>query len=479
MPNELFYGDNLDVLRDKLGDETVDLCYIDPPFHSKRNYNQVYNNLGSEDRAHAQAFVDTWTWDSFAGEGFQQILSNGGGRFTRQTVALINGLQQVLGKGSLLAYLVSIVLRLAEIHRVLNSTGSFYLHCDPTASHYLKLVLDSVFIPRGGDFQNEIVWHYMTGGASKSHYAKKHDVLLYYTKSGRYNFYPERIKEPRSEKALARARNPKGARIRSDDTTKLPTDVWAIPALNPMSVERSGYPTQKPADLLRRVITASSDVGDTVLDAYCGCGTTMAVAQELGRKWVGIDITYQSIALVLKRLEEQFGAGVVSNIKLHGIPIDMEAVVALASRKDGRLRKEFEKWAVLTYTHNRARINDSKGLDEGIDGVAFFSTGATDNAKVVFQVKSGNVGRGDIAKLNSDRLRAGAELAVFLTLQPPTGGMTDEANAAGAYAHKLTGRTYPRIQIVTIQEMVEQHKRLEVPTAVEVLETASAIAQGK
>lgn len=468
MPNELFYGDNLEVMRNKLGAETVDLCYIDPPFNSKRNYNQLYNNVGSEDRAQAQAFVDTWTWDAFASEGFQQILGNGGGRFTRQTVELINGLQRVLGKGSLLAYLVSITLRVAEIHRVLKATGSFYLHCDPTASHYLKLVLDSVFVPCGGDFQNELVWHYTTGGASKSHYAKKHDLLLYYTKSNRYNFYPDRIKEPRSEKALARARNPKGARISSDDTTKLPTDVWAIPALNPMSVERSGYPTQKPADLLRRVITASSDAGDTVLDAYCGCGTTIAVAQELDRRWVGIDITYQSIALVLKRLEGQFGADVASSIKLHGIPGDIESALALASRKDSRLRKEFEKWAVLTYTNNRALINDKKGRHGGIDGIAFFSTGANAHAKVIFQVKSRSIDRGDIAKLNSDRLREGAELAVLLTLQPSTRGMQDEANAAGTYEHNLTGRNYPRIQIVTIQEMVERHKRLEMPTAIEV-----------
>ncbi|HEY0070648.1 MAG TPA: site-specific DNA-methyltransferase, partial [Chloroflexia bacterium] len=439
MSNELFYGDNLEVLRHNLGDETVDLCYIDPPFHSKRNYNQVYNNLGSKGRAQAQAFADTWTWDAVAIEGLRQILDNDSGRFTRQTVELINGLHRVLGEGSLLAYLVSITLRVAEIHRVLSSTGSFYLHCDPTASHYLKLVLDSVFVPRGGDFQNEIVWHYMTGGASKSHYAKKHDVLLYYTKSSRYNFYPDRIKEPRSEKALARARNPKGARISSGDTTKLPTDVWTIPALNPMSVERSGYPTQKPADLLRRVITASSDVGDTVLDAYCGCGTTIAVAQALGRKWVGIDITYQSIALVLKRLEEQFGAGVTTSIKLHGIPRDMESAAALASRKDSRLRKEFEKWAVLTYTDNRARINDRKGGGDGIDGIAFFSTDASDNAKVVFQVKCGNVGRGDVAKLNGERVREGAELAVLLTLQPPARGMRDEADAAGTYEQKPAG----------------------------------------
>src|SRR5579871_4027568 len=159
--NTLFYGDNLEVLRRDVGDETVDLCYIDPPFNSKRNYNQIYNNIGSEDRAQAQAFVDTWVWDDRANEGLAEILGNDHGRFTTQTVDLIKGLQAVLKKGSLLAYLVSMTLQSAEIHRVLKPTGSFYLHCDPTASHYLKLVLDTIFVSAGGDFRNEIVWHYL------------------------------------------------------------------------------------------------------------------------------------------------------------------------------------------------------------------------------------------------------------------------------------------------------------------------------
>ncbi len=158
--NTLYYGDNLEVLRKYIKDETVDLCYIDPPFNSKRNYNQIYNNIGGEDRAQAQAFVDTWVWDSEAVEGFQEIISNDGNRFTAQTIDLIAGLQKVLKKGSLLAYLVSMTLRIVEIHRVLKPTGSFYLHCDPTASHYLKIILDSIFVTQGGDFQNEIIWHY-------------------------------------------------------------------------------------------------------------------------------------------------------------------------------------------------------------------------------------------------------------------------------------------------------------------------------
>ncbi len=219
----------------------------------------------------------------------------------------------------------------------------------------------------------------------------------------------------------------------------------------------------------------SSNPGDVVLDAFCGCGTTIAVAERLQRHWIGIDITCQSIALILRRLEHQFGKEVLDTITLNGIPQDMASARALAHKNDDRVRKEFEKWAVLTYSSNRARINDKKGGDQGIDGTAFFMAGANDNAKVVFQVKSGNVGRGDVSKLNNDRTREQAELAVFLTLQPPTKGMTDEARAAGIYDHKLMGRTYPRVQIVTIEDIVDKHKRMEIPMSLEVLKAAASV----
>ena len=181
MKNTLYYGDNLDVMRKYIKDETVDLCYIDPPFNSKRNYNQIYNNIGGEDRAQAQAFVDTWVWDEDAIEGFDEILANDIGRYSAQVVDLIKGLQLVLKKGSLLAYLVSMAQRITEIHRVLKPTGSFYLHCDPTASHYLKLVLDAIFVPNGGDYKNEIIWTRTNSHniASKYYACSRHHILLY------------------------------------------------------------------------------------------------------------------------------------------------------------------------------------------------------------------------------------------------------------------------------------------------------------
>lgn len=470
--SNLYYGDNLEVLRKYIQDETVDLCYIDPPFNSKRNYNQIYNNIGVEDRAQAQAFVDTWTWDDNAESGFAAILCNDGGRFNSQTIDLIKGLHPVLKKGSLLAYLISMTLRITEIQRVLKPTGSFYLHCDPTASHYLKLVCDTIFEPLGGEFQNEFIWYYSGGGASKERWAKKHDVLLFYTKSNKWIFNADAVRVPYKWTKGQKRADGSGRDLTAG---KLADDVWEHHSLMPWSGERMGYPTQKPEALLDRLVVSATKPGDTVLDAFCGCGTTIAVAQRLGLHWIGIDITYQSVSLILRRLEQQFGKEVVASIKLNGIPQDMASAQALALKKDDRVRKEFEKWAVLTYSNNRAIINDKKGGDGGIDGTAYFLIGRDENAKIVFQVKSGNVGRGDIAKLNSDRQREGAELAVFITLQEPTKGMKDEANGVGLYAHPTMGRNYPRVQIVTVAEIVEQHKQLEIPMSLEVLKKAQAV----
>jgi DNA modification methylase len=475
MSNALYYGDNLDILRRKIKDETVDLCYIDPPFNTKRNYNQIYNNVGEEDRAQAQAFTDTWTWDDHAIEGYNEIIANDKGRFQSHLVDLIKGLEPVLGHGSLLAYLISMALRITEIHRVIKPTGSFYLHCDPTAGHYLKILLDAIFCSQGGSYLNEIVWGYRTGGAGKKYFARKHDLIYGYTKSSVYNFNVQYYKSWQNKRYNY---NPKYPEHFDEDEKKwyhlsICRDVWED--LNPIGTEnkeRLGYPTQKPESLLERIITASSNEGDTILDAYCGCGTTIAVAERLKRKWLGMDITYQSISLILRRLEFTFEKAVLSEIRIDGIPKDMQSANALAHKKDDRLRKEFEKWAVLTYTNNRAIINEKKGADAGIDARAFFLTGKDDNAKIIFQVKSGGVKRGDIATLRGDMARENAALAILITLEEPSKPMIAEAKGAGQYLHESMGRNYDRISIVTIQDIVEGGKRLEIPMSVEVVAAA-------
>ena len=511
MVNQLFYGDNLEVLRKYIKPESVDLCYIDPPFNSKRNYNQIYNNLGKEDQAQAQAFIDTWTWDDQANQGLEDIFNNYQGHFTQQSIDLIAGLIKVLGKGSLLAYLVSMTLRIVEIHRVLKSTGSFYLHCDPTASHYLKLVLDAVFCSQGGNYQNEITWKRTTNSGSSKSISKRFpsnaDIILFYTKSDQYYF--EHIRQEYSEKYKSRftKRDKRGyyyldnlktyseerlEKLKAEDRieyTKNGTpriknylhetqgvimdNIWTdIQSINSQAKERLGYPTQKPEALLERIIQSSSQEGDMILDAYCGCGTTVAVAQLLDRQWIGIDITYQSISLILKRLEDAFGQGVLEQIQLNGIPKDMKSAIALANKKDDRTRKEFEKWAVLTYSNNRAVINPKKGADKGIDGIAYFRSEQDEPEKIILQVKSGNIKSGDIRDLQGTLTLEKAAMGIFITLKEPTKEMIKTAKSAGIYQNKYMSQSSDIISIVTIQEIIEDQKRLSIPLGYEVLKSA-------
>ena len=536
MKNQLFYGDNLEVLRKHIRDESVDLCYIDPPFNSKRNYNQIYNNVGKEDQAQAQAFMDTWTWDDHANQGLAEIQDNYLGHFTGQSIDLISGLSKVLGKGSLLAYLVGMTLRIVEIHRILKPTGSFYLHCDPSASHYLKIILDAIFCAQGGDFKNEIIWkrssaHSDTKQGNVVHLGRIHDVILFYTKSIQTvrneiyeshdkdyieKFYKHRDLDGRAYQ-LDNITGPGGAskgnpqyeflgvtrywrysknkmeelyqqgRIIQtkpgtvprykrylDEMKGIPLqDLWTdIQPISSQAKERLGYPTQKPESLLERIIKASSNEGDIILDAYCGCGTTIAVAEKLNRSWIGVDITYQSISLILKRLEDSFGKNSIENIQLNGIPKDMESAVALANKADDRTRKEFEKWAVLTYSNNRAVINAKKGADKGIDAVAYFQGEKDNTEKIIFQVKSGKVKSGDIRDLQGTMTLQQAAIGIFITLQPPTKDMIQTAKMAGIYQSRFMSQLVDKIQIVTIQEILEEKKRIDIRLMFEVLKSA-------
>jgi site-specific DNA-methyltransferase (adenine-specific) len=442
-------------MRDHIPDESVDLCYIDPPFNSKRNYNQIYNNLGKEDVARSRAFTDIWEWDTASEEGFA-ALRDSPRQYAAQTVDLITGLRKVLGCGSLLAYLVSMTRRIAEIRRVLKETGSLYLHCDPTAGHYLKLVLDSVFCSQGGEFQNEIVWCYGSGGASKRHFSKKHDTIFFYTKSGNYTFHADAVREPYSspEKSATPKRVGDKEYRKMNPLGRIPFDWWHIPILTNSSKERLGYPTQKPEALLERVIKASSREGDVVLDAYCGCGTTIAAAERLRRKWIGIDITYQSIALIVKRLRDTFGEKILQSITLAGAPKDLEGARALAHKKDDRTRREFEKWAVLTYSDNRAVINEKKGADRGIDGRAYTPVSADSFREVLFSVKSGAVNVGMVRDLRGVIERENAAAGIFITLEAPSKPMLHEAAQAGFYTSEFNGAQIPRIQIVTVEDIL-------------------------
>jgi site-specific DNA-methyltransferase (adenine-specific) len=291
----LFQGDNLVFLR-AMNSESVALIATDPPFNKGRDFHATPESLAA-----GAKFQDRWTWENDVHQSWVDQITDDYPRLMEAIESARFAHSDGMG-----AYMCFMAVRLIEMWRVLRPTGSIYLHCDPTASHYLKAVMDAIFGWK--NFKNHIIWHYQTGGAGKSQYAKKHDVILFYSKSDDFNFYPDRVRTGRTEKSMKRAQNPNGARISATDDTKLPMDVWTdIQALNPQARERTGYPTQKPVDLYERIISASSNEGDIVLDPFAGCATTLVAAERLNRQWVGIDIWKEAHKVVLSRLSDTTG----------------------------------------------------------------------------------------------------------------------------------------------------------------------------
>ena len=478
-------------------------------------------------QAQAQAFTDTWTWDDHANQCYEEILSNKNGVQTQQSIALINGLEKVLGKGSLFAYLVSMTVRIAEIHRVLKPTGSFYLHCDDVADSYLRLVCDAIFIPQGGDFKNEIVWKRTTAHSDSGRYGRNGDRIHFLTKSSNFTFNTQY--QPYTEEYLARFRqaDADGRKWMDDNLSakglsgggytyeyKGITSLWRCPletmerldkenrlhftrnegirrkryldeaagmpaqgiwddihAINSQAAERLGYPTQKPEALLERIILASTNEGDVVLDAFCGCGTTVAVADRLKREWIGMDITYQSIALILKRLKDHGGQAAIDNVELHGVPKDMDSVDALIHKKDDRVRKEVEKWAVLTYSDNRAVINEKKGADHGIDGIAYTRKSKDEVLPVILSVKTGkNANVKDIRDLYAVVESEKAACGILITRYEPTAPMITFAKQQAKFKPEMY-QAFDRLQIVTVQEILDG-ARINLPLMEEVTKKA-------
>jgi site-specific DNA-methyltransferase (adenine-specific) len=356
-------------------------------------------------------------------------------------------------------------------------------------SHYLKLVLDALFCSKGGSFRNEITWGYRTGGAGKRYFARKHDIIFFYSKTKNYLFNPQYYKSWQNKRYSYNKKYPEyyDENVKKWYHNAICRDVWDD--INPLGTEnrqRLGYNTQKPESLLERIIQASSNEGDVILDCFCGCGTTVAVAEKLNRKWIGIDITYNAVSLILKRLEDTFGKDfsetadskkteIKNNISIKGIPQDMDAAIELANRKDDRLRKEFEKWSILTYSNNRAIINDKKGGDGGIDGIAYISELDLNNnlirKEILFSVKSSkNLTPSVIRDLAGTIEREGALAGILITLYPMP-NLEKEANRYGKYFHKLSGQEINKIQIVAIEDMLNG-ARIKLPMASEVLKSA-------
>jgi len=512
--NVLYYGDNLEILRKYIPDNSIDLVYLDPPFNSKKDYNILFKeNGGVESEAQIKAFTDTWHWTQTAENTYHDIVTNG----PLKVGQLIGALHDAIGQNDVMAYLVMITTRLIELHHVLKPTGSLYLHCDPTASHYLKLVLDQIFGP--ANFRNEIVWRRSQTRSSISRIFKRaHDVIFVYSKAPDYYFQIQYKSLSETSLKLYSKKDDKGlyqpvpllvSGKRKGDTGKpwrgidpnlqgkggchwitipskldeydrkgliewpikaggLPrlkyylednkgvpvTDFWGdIDLIQSSSNEALGYETQKPQALLERIIQASSNEGDVVLDPFCGCGTALVAAQKLNRRWIGIDITHLAITLMRNRLRDSF-LGI--QFEVIGEPVDLASAKALA-RQD---RYQFQWWA-LGLIKARPLGEKKKGADKGIDGVIQFIDDASGKAKqAVVQVKSGHVGVNAIRELKA--VAAHDALGIFITLEPPTGPMQTEAVSAGFYHSPGWDKDYPKIQILTIEELLHG-KTVDMP----------------
>ncbi len=518
--NQLYFGDNLDILREHVPDESVDLIYLDPPFNSRATYNILFREKsGEESAAQITAFDDTWHWDRGAAAAYHDVMTNGPAKL----VDLLDAMHKFLGQNDMMAYLTMMTQRMIELHRVLKPTGSLYLHCDPTASHYIKLLLDGTFGARA--FLTEITWkrtsaHNDTRQGRRQH-GRIHDTIFFYAKGDQWPWRPiyteydeqyadqfyrhvepetgrrygldnltgpggaakgnpeyevlgvtrywrysqERMDELLEEGRVVQSRPgavPRYKRYLDEMPGTALQDVWTdIPPISARARERLSYPTQKPEALLERIIASSSNEGDVVLDPFCGCGTTVAVAERLGRKWIGIDITHIAIALLKSRLHDSFGDD-LSPYAVIGDPKDVESAraLAVASEHDGRY--QFQWWALGLV---EARPVKERGPDAGIDGfITFFDDESGRAKRIVVQVKSGRVGRADIATLKGDVEREGAVIGLFVTLAEPTEPMRQEAVAAGFYEPEhFPGQLYSRIQILTIEALLSGEEQAEYP----------------
>jgi DNA modification methylase len=443
--NQLFYGDNLDILKLHIDDDSVDLIYLDPPFKSNKDYNILFDERnGTQSKAQIKAFEDTWSWDQGAAEAYQNVVEGDEQDVSRAMQAF----RTYLGETDMMAYLAMMAPRLIEMKRVLTKTGSIYLHCDPTASHYLKMLMDSVFGPK--NFRNEIIWHYRRWTGEASRFQQMHDVILFYAKDFK-NVIFNQLYTPYTKKSAKRKEH-YHTRIKGDDvyvTSVDPkgvreNDVWSISVINPAAKERLGYPTQKPEALLKRIVLASTKKGDIVLDPFCGCGTTIVVAQKLQRDWIGIDITHIAIALIKHRLDDIFGGKV--EFKTIGEPVTISGAQELAQEN----HYQFQLWALGLLKARPSELK--KGADKGIDGRKYFHDGTEGTKQIIFSVKSGHVTVSHLRDLRGVIERENAQIGVFVTMRNPTKPMRTEAASSGFY--KSPWGKHPAIQILTIQEIL-------------------------
>jgi DNA modification methylase len=507
--NHLYYGDNLQVLREHIKDESVDLVYLDPPFNSKANYNVLFKSpTGVRSQAQIEAFEDTWHWNEHAESAFDEVMRSG----NSDAAEMLRALRSFLKENDMMAYLTMMCVRLIELRRILRPNGALYLHCDSTASHYLKIILDAVFGVRY--YRNEIIWKrtssHNDAAQGLTRFGKNHDCILFYSKTDSPGWNQQFVpydedyirthygqSEPGTDRRFTTSdltaakpggdtsyewhgvRPPTGrfwAYSRANmekfeaegrlvyGRTKVPRlknylddmdgvvlgSLWNdIPPINSQAQERLGYPTQKPLALLERIIQASSNEGDTVLDPFCGCGTTIHAAQKLRRKWIGIDVTHLAISLIEKRLKDAF-PGI--EFKVHGTPKDLDGARALAEAD----KYQFQWWAV-SLVDAVPYGGKKKGADSGIDGFIYFKPDGKTTEKAIVSVKGGgNVSVPMIRDLGHVVDREKAKVGIFITLEEPTKPMVTEAIKSGYYQTEY-GK-FAKLQILTIEQLFSGKK---------------------
>lgn len=453
MTNRLHYGDNLDVLRDRsrFPDECVDLIYLDPPFNSSADYNQLFKTPdGKFADAQVEAFVDTWHWNEHAATAYDEVIRSG----STDVSDLLRAMKVFLGENDMMAYLSMMAIRLIELKRVLKPTGSLFLHCDPTAGHYLKILLDGVFGKL--NFRNEIVWCYRKWSITQGQFVRNHDTIFFYSRKNGSQIFNPLYQEP-SAGTMKRWGGKKQQAVFEDGVRKASSteekaqsampDWWDISILNPNSKERLGYPTQKPLALLERIIEAASPAGGVVLDPFCGCGTAVHAAEKLGRKWIGIDVTHLAVGLIERRLKHAF-PGVAFDVI--GKPADLASAERLAREEP----YQFQYW-ITNAVDGVPYQGGKKGADRGIDGYLYFRPDGKELVPAIISVKAGrNIGVAMVRDLRGVIEREGAAAGIFICLANPTRQMEQEAAAAGVFM-AVDGRTYPKVQIFTAAELFQ------------------------
>jgi len=568
----LYYGDNLDILRRYIRDESVDLVYLDPPFNSAQNYNAFFHEKDGTDAAsQIHAFEDTWHWDIETKKAYDAVTEQPG-----KVSDVMQAFYTFLGGNDMMAYLTMMAPRLVELRRALKPTGSLYLHCDPTASHYLKLLLDAVM--GQNNYRSEIIWKRTTTHSDSKRWSANNDTILFYSKADDFTWNPPYAEhgdeyvadkyrfddnDGRGAYTLDNMTSPnprpnmmyewkghiwpdKGWRYSKETMAQLDAEgrIWYpedkdkrprlkrylkemsgtlmgtnwidISPINSQAKERLGYPTQKPVALLERILKASSNPGDVVLDPFCGCGTTIDAAEKLGREWIGIDVTQLAISLIKNRLQDTYGsrlkfisggahalrvsgsapspnpsgasnetiahessrapvpttgassaapeAGALpetSLVRIIGEPTTPNEAATLAEDD----KYQFQWWALGLV--GARPVEQKKGADHGIDGKILFRDDpkAARPEQIIIQVKGGKTGVKDVRDLRGVLDREKAAIGILISLQPPTGPMETEAASAGFYEHKMNRQKYPRLQLRTVKELMEG-KGIERPSTV-------------